>query len=325
MRRETVLALVVAALVLAVGARAPSFLTGESAALVLADTAMLAMMALAQMAVLLTRGIDLSVAASLALTGMVTALFGQAHPELPVPVLMVIATAFGLGLGLVNGVLVAALGIPPIVVTLGTMAVYRGMIFVIAGGAWVNSHQMSATFLSFPRESFLGLSALVWLAAVVAVGFWIFLARTGTGRGLYALGGNPVAARSCGIDRVRMELLVYGLSGAVAGLCGYLWVARYGIAYSEIALGYELTVIAACVIGGVSIAGGVGSVPGALLGALFLGIVANALPLIGVSPFWQMAIAGAVILGAVALNARSERSAPRLILPEARRAAGGRA
>ena len=133
--------------------------------------------------------------------------------------------------------------------------------------------------------------------------------------------GNPLAARYCGINLARQQLTVYTVSGAVSGLCGYLWVSRYGIAYSDIALGYELTVIAACVIGGVSIAGGVGTVPGALLGALFLGVIVNALPVINVSPFWQMAISGAVILAAVIVNSRSERRAGKLILPEARRKA----
>ncbi len=114
-------------------------------------------------------------------------------------------------------------------------------------------------------------------------------------------------------------MLAYSISGAVAGLCGYLWVARYGVAYSEIANGYELTVIAACVIGGVSIGGGVGTVAGTLLGALFLGIVMTALPVMQISPFWQMAISGAVILAAVVINARAERRPDKLILPEARR------
>jgi rhamnose transport system permease protein len=119
-------------------------------------------------------------------------------------------------------------------------------------------------------------------------------------------------------------MLVYTLTGAVSGLAGYLWVARFGIAYADIAVGYELTVIASCVIGGVSIAGGIGSVPGTLLGALFLGVVANALPLINISPFWQMAISGGVILAAVIVNTRSEWKPQKLILREARQAAGGR-
>jgi rhamnose transport system permease protein len=136
------------------------------------------------------------------------------------------------------------------------------------------------------------------------------------------VGGNPVAARYCGIDLAPQQLLVYSIAGAVSGLCGYLWVSRYGIAYVDIAQGYELTIIAACVIGGVSIAGGVGTVSGTLLGALFLGIVVNALPVINVSPFWQMAISGAIILAAVIVNARAERRTGKLILPEARLLAG---
>ena len=134
----------------------------------------------------------------------------------------------------------------------------------------------------------------------------LFLTRTRTGRGIYAVGGNPEAARYCGLVLERYQMLVYAIAGAIAGVAGYLWVARYGVAYSEIALGYELTVVAACVIGGVSIGGGVGTVPGTLLGALFLGVIVNALPTMQVSPFWQMAIAGAAILTAVIINARAE-------------------
>jgi rhamnose transport system permease protein len=321
--REVVLALIVAALVAAVGARAPVFVSPASLVAVLTDTSILFMMALAQMTVILTRGIDLSVAANLALTGMVVALASRAAPGVPIVLIAALAAGLGLALGLVNGVLVAFLKIPPIVVTLGTMAVYRGLIFVIAGGAWLTSKDMTPAFLAFPNANLFGVPSLILVAAVVSSGFWVFLTRTETGRGLYAIGGNPVAARYCGIPETRLTLLVYAISGAVAGLCGYLWVARYGIAYSDIAAGYELTVIAACVIGGVSIAGGIGTVPGTLIGALFLGVVVNALPVINVSPFWQTAISGAVILAAVVVNSRTERRAAKLILPEARRAAGG--
>ena len=320
--RETVLALVVAALALAVGARAPVFLTPGSLLGILADTSFLFMLTLAQMAIILTRGIDLSVAANLALTGMIVALVSRALPGLPLPGIILLAIATGTLLGSVNGLLVAYAGVPPIVVTLGTLAIYRGLIFVIAGGAWLTSKDMSDTFQAFPRVVFLGLSSLVWVAALVSLAFWVFLRHTGTGRNLYAVGGNPVAARYCGINLARQQFLVYTLAGAVSGLCGYLWVSRYGIAYADIAQGYELTVIAACVIGGVSIAGGIGSVSGALLGALFLGLIVNALPVINVSPFWQMLISGAVILAAVIVNARSEKQSGKLILREARMTAG---
>lgn len=325
MKREGLLGLIILALVVAVGVKAPEFVTPSSLIGVLSDTSCLFMLTLAEMMVLLTRGIDLSVAANLALTGMVAGLVNHASPDLSMVVIVALALLFGAALGLFNAALIAGLEIPPIVVTLGTLAIYRGLIFVIARGAWLTPKDMSAAFLAVPKSEFLGLSSLVWIALTVALGAWVFLNHTSAGRALYAVGGNPVAARYCGIDLARQQLVVYTVSGAISGLCGYLWVSRYGIAYSDIALGYELTVIAACVIGGVSIAGGVGTVSGALLGALFLGVIVNALPVIKVSPFWQTAISGAVILAAVVVNSRAERRVGKLILPEARRRAANAA
>jgi rhamnose transport system permease protein len=321
--REAVLAAIVLALVLLVGFRAPVFLSAGSVYDMMVDTSFLFMLVLAQMAIILTRGIDLSVASNLALTGMVSALFAAAYPSVPMVFVLLLAVCVGAFFGLINGVLIANLNIPPIVVTLGTLAVYRGLIFVIAGGAWLTSDDMSPGFVAFPKSSILGFNILLWFAVLVAAMFYIFLNYSAFGRSLYAIGGNPVAARFCGINIPGHLLMVYSLAGSVSGLCGALWVSRYGIAYVDIANGFELTVIAACVIGGVSIAGGIGSVPGALLGAAFLGVVVNALPVINVSPFWQMAISGAVILAAVVVNARNERKAGKLILPEARRAAAG--
>jgi rhamnose transport system permease protein len=143
------------------------------------------------------------------------------------------------------------------------------------------------------------------------------MTRTPVGRSIYAVGVNPSAAVYAGIDVGRAKFIAFCISGMVAGLCGYLWVSRYVIAATEVANGYELNIIAACVIGGVSIAGGIGSVGGAVLGALFLGIIGNALPVINISPFWQMAISGTAILAAVILNARSERKQGRIILKKA--------
>jgi rhamnose transport system permease protein len=321
--RELALGLIIGLMVLGIGLYAPAFVTPDNIAYVLDDTSILFMMALAQMMVILTRGIDLSVAANLALSGMISASLAQNYPELPVIAYIALAMACGTLLGLVNGSLISFLGIPPIAVTLGTLAVYRGLIVVYGGGDQVNASEMGDVFQNFPKTPVLGVTATFWIMVVVAVAIWIFLGKTRTGRGLYAVGGNPVAARYCGVDIKRQQLLVYVVSGAIAGLCGYLWVARYGVAYSEIASGFELTVIAACVIGGVSIAGGVGSVAGTLLGAMFFGVIVNALPVMQITPFWQMAISGAVILAAVIVNARNERKAGKLILPEARRAAAG--
>ncbi len=320
--RELALAIIISIMLIGISIYAPAFASTENAASVLNDTSILCMLALAQMVVIITRGIDLSVASNLALSGMLSASLAQNFPDLPVITYIAVAMITGLLLGLINGSLISFLGIPPIVVTLGTLAIFRGMIVVYGGGNQVNASEMGDVFQSFPKLTIFGFSTIFWIMIVVAIAVWIFLSLTRTGRGLYAVGGNPLAARYCGISLQRQQLLVYALSGTISGLCGYLWVSRYGVAYSEIASGFELTVIAACVIGGISIAGGVGTVPGALLGALFLGIIVNALPVMQITPFWQMAISGAVILAAVVVNARVEKRGVKLILPEARQRAG---
>jgi rhamnose transport system permease protein len=309
-----VLALLVAALLALISARAPVFLSAGSLDTLVTDGALLAMLAVAQMLPLLTRGIDLSVAANMALTGMITALLSKAHPGMPASACVAAALGIGLVLGSLNGTLIAYLGIPPIVVTLGTMSIYRGAVFLVSRGAWVNAQDFGKPYLAFPTARLFGLTHIVWISAVILLLAYVFLNHLNKGRELYALGGNPGAARYVGINNTHNLMLVYLVTGVVSALAGYLWVARYAIAYTEIALGFELQTIAACVIGGVSIAGGKGSITGCLLGSAFLVIVFNALPVINVSPFWQMAISGAVVLAAVILNSRGERERGKVIL-----------
>jgi len=314
-QREPLLALMVVALVLLVGARAPVFLSGASIANLVTDSTLLLMLALAQMLVIVTRGVDLSVASNLALSGMVAAMLASRNPELPLVLVVLTAVVVGLLLGLVNGWLIGYLQLPPIVITLGSMSVYRGLVFVLSGGTWVSAHQMPHDFVAFPLERLLGLPHLVWIAAAATVAMLLIARHTRFGRDLYAIGNAPHCAGYIGIPTAKRLLWTYGLSGMVAGLCGYLWVARYAVAYTEVAYGFEFTVIAACVIGGVSIAGGVGTVSGALLGALFLTVIGNALPVLQVSPFWQSALTGLVILAAVLINARGGAKRSRQILP----------
>ena len=303
-RRDFAFGALTLALLVAVTMAFPGFAAPRNLAGLLDDTAILIMLALAQMLVILVRGIDLSIAANLALCGMLAALFNRAFPGAGVvPVLLISLLAGGL-LGAFNGLLVWKLRLPPIVVTLGTMSIYRGVIYLLSRGAWVNENEMSPAFTAFPRLEFLGLSLLAWLSILLVAAFIFALRRTRLARDLYAAGGNPHAAEYSGIDAGRAQFIAYTLCGAIAGLCGYLWVARFAVAYTDIALGFELSVIAACLIGGVSIAGGMGSAVGVLLGCLFIGIIRSALPLVGISAFWQMFINGAVILVAVLLSAR---------------------
>lgn len=312
--REIVLALIIAVLIGGFATRASGFAAPANLANIFNDTAILIILALAQMVVILTKSIDLSVAANLALTGMAIAMLNAAFPGMPLVVLIVLSVTIGAGLGAVNGYLVWLLQIPPIVVTLGTLTIYRGMAFVLSGGAWVNAYQMTPTFLNFPRMSLLGLPILSWLAIGIVLVMWFVLTRTSFGRATYASGGNAVASVYAGINIGRTRFFAFTLSGALAGLCGYLWVSRYAVAYVDVANGFELDSVAACVIGGISIAGGIGTVAGTVLGALFLGVIKNALPVIGISPFAQMSISGIVIVLAVVFNARSERKKGRIIL-----------
>jgi rhamnose transport system permease protein len=312
-RRDWIFALVTAALIAAVSVAFPQFIGPHNLADLLDDSSILILLALGQMLVILTRGIDLSAAANVALSGMIVALFNRSHPQVGALGVMLLALFCGGILGAINGGLVWKLRLPPIVVTLGTMSIYRGAVYVVSRGTWVHDNELSRSFLGFVREVHLGLTSLAWLA-IAAVGAAIFaLNYSVAGRNLYAAGGNPTAAAYAGIDPGRMQFTAYTVCGAIAGVCGYLWVARYAIAYTDVALGFELQVIAACLIGGVAIAGGIGTVIGVTLGCLFIGVIRSALPLIGVSPFWQMGINGFVIVLAALISAR-QRESSQLIL-----------
>ena len=315
--RDVLLAAIVAVMIVGIGFITPSFVRPGSLFGLFNDNAMLVMVVLGQMTVILTKCIDLSVGANIALTGVLVALLNAAYPAVPIPLIMLLAAVIGLALGAFNGAMVWLVGIPPIVVTLGTLSIYRGLAFVASGGTSIVARQMSPSFIHVPRTEIFGIAMMSWFAVAAIVVFLVVMRLTRIGRAFYATGGNPVAAVYTGIDVGMTQFIAFCISGTIAGFCGYLWASRYTIAYVDIAGGFELEVIASCVIGGVSIAGGVGTVPGAVLGALFLGVVKNALPVIHVSPFWQLAISGVAILGAVIINSGRERKTGRLILKEA--------
>ena len=264
-RRDARLALLTVVLLVAVTVVFPGFAAPRHLAGVFDDTAILMI---------------------LALCGMLAALFNRAFPEAGVAPVLLLTLVAGGSLGAINGLLVWKLRLPPIVVTLGTMSVYRGVIYLLSKGAWVNENEMTREFLAFTRAQFLGLTTLSWLALFCAAGFLTVLRYSRAARNLYAAGGNPEAAAYSGIDAGRMQFFAYVVCGAIAGVCGYLWVARFAVAYTDIALGFELQVIAACLIGGVAITGGAGTALGVLLGCLFLGIIRSSLPLVGISAFW---------------------------------------
>ena len=208
----------------------------------------------------------------------------------------------------INGTLVAKLKILPIIATLGMMNIYRGLTYLVANGSWVKQQEMGTKFLSIATGKFLGINNLIVVAIVVYIIAAFFLNKTRTGRKIYAVGNSEESARVSGIKTDRTLIMVYTILGAVAGLGGILYVCKYGVAQGETCTGYEMNVIAACVLGGVSINGGTGRVQGVLLGAVLLGILNNAMPLIHVSSFWQEAIRGLIILLSIIANSLIQRN-----------------
>jgi rhamnose transport system permease protein len=260
------------------------------------------------MMVLLTGGIDLSIGAVIAFCGMVCGLTVKSHPEIPIPLIMLEGAAIGAGIGLVTGTLIARFSILPIIASLGIMNAIRGMTYIVSGGAWVSAYQMSTAFKGLATGSFLGINNLIVIAIVVYIIFFYFINYTRTGRRIYAVGSNREAADIIGLPSKRIVTLVYILMGFLAGLAGVLWVSKFASAQGDTAMGYEMNVIASCVLGGIAVSGGRGRVAGLVLGVILFGILANALPLVNVSPFWQQAIQGFVILAAIITNVMIKRN-----------------
>ena len=300
-REFTLLAIIVFFLILIV-IRVPAFLEMENVLRIVNDTAILIIVSLGQLAIIVTGGIDLSVGSIIAFSGMAASMLNQYHPGLSVGIVLLVGVGVGTGLGLFNAVVIAFGKVPPIIATLGTLSVFRGFTFVLSKGQWVTAHEMTEAYMNLPHGHFLGLTNLIWFSIVVSVIMYGIMRYTRTGREVYAIGGNKTAALFVGVSEKRIQLVVYTLMGALAGLAGVMWTSRFAAAVNETAIGFELQTVAACVLGGVSIAGGSGSVVGVILGALFLGILTNALPVVKLSPFYQMGLQGVVVLGAMAVN-----------------------
>jgi rhamnose transport system permease protein len=236
-------------------------------------------------------------------------------PTMPAVLALPLGMAIGAVLGSINGAIVAFGGVPPIIATLGTLSIYRGLIFLYSRGDWVNAYQYPDSFPQLAKGTPLGIPNLIIFAVIVAIVVFLFLTFTRTGRNIYAVGSNPDAARFAGIPVQRIVFLVFMLSGILCGLAGVLWASRFEAAQTNTAMGFELQTVAAPVVGGVNIFGGSGTVLGVGLGAFLLGIINNALTVAQISPFWQLAVQGLLILLAVitdsTIRQRLQRIVPR--------------
>ncbi len=297
--RETSIFAFIIVLIIVVSLRSPYFLNVDNFRDIFLDISILSMIVIAQMMMLVTRSIDLSVGSGIGLSAMAIGMYVSAHWGMPPAMAVLMGIGLGVVLGAFNGVVITIGRVPPLITTLGTLSIYRGLVYVVSQGAWVDAHELPPAFKEFTIRPILGIPSLIVFAAIVAVIFYYFLNYTRTGRQIYAVGSNPTAAQFAGIHVNRIIFLVYVLSGALYGMGGVMWVSRYANAANNTAMGWELQSVAAAVIGGVSFSGGVGTLPGALLGAFVLGIINNAVNLVGISPFWKQVMYGVVILLAV--------------------------
>jgi len=278
------------------------FLSAQSIKDLLLGSTILAILATGQAIVVITRNVDLSVGSVLGLSAFATGSLFVAAPGTPIPVALALGLALGAVAGAVNGLLIAAARVPALVVTLGTLYVFRGIDYTWATGKQINAADMPPGFLRMGTNAVLGVPVLAMFAVVVLVVAGYYMRSFASGRELYAIGSEPAAARLSGIPVGRRVFGAFVLSGALAGLAGVLHAARFGTLDANAGINSELNVVAAVVVGGVAIFGGSGSVYGAALGAMLLTTIDAALPVLGVNPFWQRAAVGALILAAIGLD-----------------------
>lgn len=303
-RREYSSLLVLLLLLLYLAIVQPAFFDLNNIRDILVDNSYVFIAGIGATIVILAAGIDISIGSMLAACS-VTA--GElAHRGIPLPVVILATLGMGSILGLVNGLFVAKLQLPPIIVTLATMSIYRGAVTWYTQGQWIQGLPKSFTFLG--QGTFLHVPIPIWIAALSAVIGAAFLQLSRTGRHIYAVGSNPVSAELSGINVDRIRLLTYVLSGLLVGVASLVYASRFSQIQSNTGVGFELTVITAAVVGGTNIFGAVGSVWGTLSGVLLLGSVHPALAYRHISSYWENAIQGSFILLAILGDAiRSKR------------------
>jgi rhamnose transport system permease protein len=296
---------IVLALVIVVGATTIDnhlFLSATSVQQLLSGAAIIALLAIGETIVIVTRNVDLSIGSVLGISAYATGVLYTHHPHVPLVLVFLVALGLGSLCGIVNGLIVTVARVPSLVVTLGTLYIIRGIDGAWAGGNQVNASMLPETFNKIGYGTVLGVPYL-GIIAIVAVGIATYAMRTfRTARDFYAIGSDPVAARLAGIPVGPRVFLAFVLSGGIAGIAGAIWLSYFGSVDAIAGVGYEFQVIAAVVVGGVAIFGGSGTVLGAALGALLLNTINSALVVVNVSSFWSQALAGGLLIVAIAFD-----------------------
>ena len=290
-------------LFVALAIASPHFLTETNLSSVVRQTAVINIMSLGMTIIIIAGGIDLSVGAILAMSGVLGAM--AIEKGMPIPVGILVGILTGLFWGFVNGILTTRLRIAPFIVTLGTLGIIRGLTLIITNGLPVHGVPQAFSFLG--EGNLLGVPFVLWVLVVCALATHVILEHTRLGRYAYAIGSNPDAAVYAGVPVGFDTTTVYALGGMLTGLAGMIEASRLMTGQPAAGNGYELQAIAAVVIGGGSLHGGEGSVVGTLIGAFIMGLLSNGCDLLGVSPYLQQAIIGAVIILAVTVDELRKR------------------
>lgn len=314
--RELGIFLALALVVIATTVRNPAFVfSPDGFRDLLLTPSILVVVAVGQAVVIISRNVDLSVGSILGLSAYLTGTLFTTT-ELPMVVVMLAGVALGALLGLVNGALVAFGRVPAMVITLGTLYAFRGINVAWTGSNRINASDLPPEFLGLGTQAIFSIPVLTIIALVVLAAVAWYLSNTRAGREFYAIGSAPEAAELYGLASRRRVLVAFALCGTLSGLGGVLYAARYGTVNSQAGLGFELQAIGAAVIGGVAIVGGVGTVLGAAIGAYLLLTIARALPVLGIPDFWQQALVGALIIGAIVLDRVLARRQSKRLLTE---------
>ena len=296
---------IVLALVLVVAATTADnhrFLSATNVQQILSGAAIIALLAIGETIVIITRNVDLSIGSVLGISAYATGVLYVHHPHVSLVVVFLLAIGIGVVCGVVNGLVVTVARVPSLVVTLGTLYIIRGIDGAWAGGNQVNASMLPSTFNKIGYGTAAGVPYLA-IIAIVGVGVATYAMRSfRTARDFYAIGSQPDAARLAGIPVGKRVFLAFVLSGAIAGFTGALWLSLYASVDAIAGVGYEFQVIAAVVVGGVAIFGGSGTVLGAALGALLLNTINSALVVVNVSSFWSQALSGGLLVAAIAFD-----------------------
>ena len=302
-KREFGIFLFILILLAVFGSIEPRFFRSDNLSAILSSVGILMVVGAGQTLVIVTRNIDLSVGSTLGMAAMVMGMVARSRPDFPIIGLILIAMVVGGICGLINGFLVSYGMIPSIIATLGTLAIFRGAVFLVSDNVQIDPEDVPKDIISLATTSPIGIPWLLIFALLAIVLVWFVSSQTLLGKRIYAVGSNPEGAISRGLSFNKITIMVFVFIGVLAGLGGVLYTARYAtINPADVGRGLEFDVISAVVIGGTNIFGGSGTALGTALGCILIGILSNGLTVVGVSPFWKACATGFLILLAVAID-----------------------